>query len=352
MPPAARITNMHVCGIPQHPPNPIVSGSGDTIVGYMPAARVGDTLACGDSVVQGSSNVMINNKLAARLGDSTAHGGKIIDGFPTVIIGESSQTFTLKLAAASGAPFCEECEKARKAMEEEERKKKAAEQKVSPPPDSVVKPPPSARSPQDKPQVKLDGVSPETVALAAKPGNTPEQRAARAEVARAFYAQNAIEWVPVDKRDDKGQRVYEKDDGNPNGIRQTVKEWVPKPIPAAKIRSHIKGIDFSKPVTFGPQPPVPSDLKQWQSPGGRQGNYYAHDGTTCDELGIHHSAAGKGQAPQPKISLPYKMSPSTPYLKSTSGPIHDTWSVYRRAHKTNGGGTQYFVPDNAHVKKA
>ncbi len=351
MPPAARITDLHVCGIPQHPPNPIVSGSGDTIVGFMPAARVGDSLVCGDSIVQGSSNVFINNKMAARIGDSTAHGGKIVVGFPTVLIGESSQSSTLKLAAKSGAPFCEECEKARKAAEAEAAKKKAAEQKATPPPDSVVVPPKTAKDPPPKPQVELKGVSPETVALAAKKGDTPEQRKARAEVARAFYAQNGFEYVAKDKLDENGRKIFVPDDGNPNGIRQTEKVWERKPIEPAKIRSHIRGIDFSKPVSFGPQPPIPKDLTQWQAPGGRQGSYYAHEGTTCDELGIHHSAAGKGEEPVAKINLPYAMNGSAPYLKSTSGPIHDTWSIYRRRHHTNGGGTQYYVPEPSHAKK-
>ena len=70
--------------------------------------------------------MIIGNKPAARVGDSTAHGGVVVAGCPTVIIGTSSQALTLKAAATTGAPFCEECEKARKAEEEKKRAGKAS----------------------------------------------------------------------------------------------------------------------------------------------------------------------------------------------------------------------------------
>ena len=303
MPPAARITDIHVCGIPQHPPNPIVSGSPDTVVGFIPASRVSDSLVCGDSVAKGSSNVFINHKQAGRIGDSTSHGGKIAMGFPTVSIGESPQSSALKLAAKSGAPFCEECEKARKAAEVEAEKKKAAELKAVPPPDSVVILPPKAKDPPPKPQIVLKGVAPETVALAAAHGDTPEQRKARSEVARAFYMQNGFERVAKVKLDENKRPILAKDQTTgPDGILQTEKYYVEEPISAAHVRSHIRGIDFSKPVSFGPQPKIPSDLVQWQAKGGRQGSYYAGDGTTCDELGIHHSAGKKGEDAVPKVT--------------------------------------------------
>jgi uncharacterized Zn-binding protein involved in type VI secretion len=119
---------------------PEISGSADVITGYMPQGRVGDTLICvpaTDKIAKGSSNVLVNGKMAARIGDSTVHGGVIVAGCPTVIIGESSQSFTLRSAAASGTPFCEECEKAKKAAEEKERKE--------PPPPNA--PPPNSAAP-------------------------------------------------------------------------------------------------------------------------------------------------------------------------------------------------------------
>ena len=63
MPPAARLTDMHVCPMltPCVPPP--------------------------DSIIKGSATVMICGKPAARLGDSTAHGGSIVLGDFTVMIG-------------------------------------------------------------------------------------------------------------------------------------------------------------------------------------------------------------------------------------------------------------------------
>jgi uncharacterized Zn-binding protein involved in type VI secretion len=127
MPPAARISDMHTCpmvnpGPVPHVGGPIVSGESTVLIGFMPAARVGDSAVCVpamDSISQGASNVIIEHKPAARLGDPTAHGGVIVAGCPTVIIGTSGQSLTLKAAAADGKPFCEECEKARKKLEAE-----------------------------------------------------------------------------------------------------------------------------------------------------------------------------------------------------------------------------------------
>lgn len=162
MPPAARVTDMHVCPmvIPGTPPIPHVggpilpTGSTNVIIGFMPAARVTDKAICTgggipDPIVKGSLSVMINNLPAARMGDTTAHGGSIVAGCPTVMIGDSMgggggapgapkpgsatasgdikslspqasgeamsapqlQKQSLEAAAQSGAPFCEVCEK-------------------------------------------------------------------------------------------------------------------------------------------------------------------------------------------------------------------------------------------------
>ena len=95
MPPAARITDMHVCpavtGIVPHVGGPIVSPGGPTVlIGNLPAATVGSMATCigpPDSVVKGSSTVLICGKPAARMGDSCAHGGTIVFGLPLVLIG-------------------------------------------------------------------------------------------------------------------------------------------------------------------------------------------------------------------------------------------------------------------------
>ena len=95
MPPAARISDMHVCpmvtGVVPHVGGPILPpGTPTVLIGGLPAATVGDMCVCvgpPDSIVAGSATVLIGGKPAARLGDSTAHGGTIILGEFTVMIG-------------------------------------------------------------------------------------------------------------------------------------------------------------------------------------------------------------------------------------------------------------------------
>ena len=95
MPPAARITDMHVCpmvtGIVPHVGGPILPPCCPTVlIGGIPAARVGDALVCvggPDAIAVGSATVTIGGAPAARIGDMTVHGGAITTGFPTVVIG-------------------------------------------------------------------------------------------------------------------------------------------------------------------------------------------------------------------------------------------------------------------------
>ena|SRR5215472_1272972 len=118
MPPAARITDMHTCpqvtGTVPHVGGPIIPpAEPSVIIGYLPAARVGDHAICvgpPDTIVKGSPTVSIGGRPAARIGDSTQHGGVIVVGCPTVIIGDSgmggAQGMALQAAARSGAAFC------------------------------------------------------------------------------------------------------------------------------------------------------------------------------------------------------------------------------------------------------
>ena len=95
MPPAARITDMHVCpmftGFVPHVGGPLLPpGKPTVLIGGLPAATMGNMCTCvgpPDTVIKGSATVLINNMPAARMGDSTAHGGTIVVGFPTVLIG-------------------------------------------------------------------------------------------------------------------------------------------------------------------------------------------------------------------------------------------------------------------------
>jgi uncharacterized Zn-binding protein involved in type VI secretion len=107
MPPAARISDMHVCPMatPGTPPiphvgGPVMTGLPTVLIGGVPAARVTDTAICvgpPDAVAKGSLTVMIGNLPAARIGDPTMHGGVVMTGCPTVIIGDVG-------AGGAGAP--------------------------------------------------------------------------------------------------------------------------------------------------------------------------------------------------------------------------------------------------------
>jgi len=95
MPPAARVTDMHVCpmvtGIVPHVGGPILPPCATTVlIGFLPAARITDLAACvgpPDMIIMGSTTVLIEYLPAARIGDSTMHGGVIVLGCFTVIIG-------------------------------------------------------------------------------------------------------------------------------------------------------------------------------------------------------------------------------------------------------------------------
>lgn len=98
MPPAARLTDMHVCplvtpGMPSvpHVGGPVIGpGVATVLIGGLPAAVLGDNAVCigaSDVIVTGSTTVMIGGLPAARLGDTTGHGGSIVLGLPTVLIG-------------------------------------------------------------------------------------------------------------------------------------------------------------------------------------------------------------------------------------------------------------------------
>jgi uncharacterized Zn-binding protein involved in type VI secretion len=94
MPPAARVGDLHTCpmvtGTVPHVGGPISIGCPTVMIGFMPAARVGDMAVCTgppDTIVKGSSSVFIGGMPAARMGDQTMHGGIITLGCFTVMIG-------------------------------------------------------------------------------------------------------------------------------------------------------------------------------------------------------------------------------------------------------------------------
>jgi uncharacterized Zn-binding protein involved in type VI secretion len=93
MPPAARMTDMHVCPmvtvLVPHVGGPIIMGAPTVLIGGLPAARMGDPAVCvgpPDVIALGSFTTLICGQPAARMGDMCAHGGTIVLGCPTVII--------------------------------------------------------------------------------------------------------------------------------------------------------------------------------------------------------------------------------------------------------------------------
>jgi uncharacterized Zn-binding protein involved in type VI secretion len=73
-----------------HVGGPITVGCPTVLIGFMPAARVGDMAICvgpPDTIAMGSFTVVIGFMPAARIGDMTTHGGSVTVGCPTVIIG-------------------------------------------------------------------------------------------------------------------------------------------------------------------------------------------------------------------------------------------------------------------------
>ena len=97
MPPASRITDMHVCPMQTPAPvpiphvgGPVITGMFTVLTGSLPQARVTDQCVCvgpPDVIVKGSVTVLVGGLPAARIGDSCAHGGTLVMGWPTVIIG-------------------------------------------------------------------------------------------------------------------------------------------------------------------------------------------------------------------------------------------------------------------------
>ncbi len=94
MPPAARVADMHVCPmvtvLVPHVGGPVLPpGAVTTLIGGMPAARVGDMLTCvgpPDVIVLGSFTTMFQGQPAAYMGSLTAHGGAVVMGWPMVMI--------------------------------------------------------------------------------------------------------------------------------------------------------------------------------------------------------------------------------------------------------------------------
>lgn len=97
MPPASRVSDMHVCPMvtPGTPPVPHVGGpilppcSPTVITSGMPQSKITDMAVCvgpPDTIIEGAVTVLTNNLPSTRIGSMTSHGGKVVIGAPTVMV--------------------------------------------------------------------------------------------------------------------------------------------------------------------------------------------------------------------------------------------------------------------------
>ncbi len=167
--------------------------------------------------------------------------------------------------------------------------------------------------------------TPEETALAAAPGDSPEQRAARDKLARNYYHENCT---------------------NRDGT----------PLTNAQIDSHVRCIDNRHPVdvvTIPPQGAGPNGdrLHQHTFPG-RTGQYFTQDTTTtADQVGANPRVLMPADGNTPPRVVPrqpetYTVSSDQPAsgLRSTAAPANDTWSHPGEPRQCAGGGTQIMVP--------
>lgn len=290
MPPAARITDMHVCPLVTvlvpHVGGPILPPCEPTVlIGGLPAARITDMLTCvgpPDIIVMGSPTVLIGGLMAARIGDPTAHGGVIVLGCFTVMIGEAGTPSPVTPSApmAPSVPAVS----------------------APSPPVAPSAPAPSA-SPPTAPSTALSTEIPTVTdaerTLAASPGNSPDQRTARVRVVRDFY-------------------------NNKPGLGDS------------RAAQDLKGVDLDKPVEVVNVPPPPTMSQYVRKTTGKPGNFFDPLGNQSgDQLGLNDD---------PKIRVQKTfVTPKGKALRSTAAPITDDWTDPKNPVKTKGGGAQMVV---------
>ena len=116
----------------------------------------------------------------------------------------------------------------------------------------------------------------------------------------------------------------------------------------ADIDSHLRGIDFKKPVTIENVPP-PHTFYQYQSiyeGKFRKGSYYTTDiNAKPTDLGIHDNFVFRKNGREfKKFRREITKVKPQKALKSTAYGTTDTWSVPGRSYMTKGGAVQYFMP--------
>lgn len=300
MPPAARTTDMHVCpmvtGIVPHVGGPILPPCEPTVlIGGLPAARITDMLTCvgpPDVILMGSPTVLIGGLMAARVGDPTVHGGVIVLGCFTVIIGEAGSPAPSTPSAPS-VPSAPSTPSVPSALSESS----------APAPAPIPATPASSDAPG--PPLTPEQYAQNLDNAAKAEGDGPFQQSARKAVAAKFYNENCPSMSPAD------------------------------------IRSHLRCIDYSKPLEVVIVPP-PDQLLRWGKPGSK-GQYYTDDPSAKPtDLGV----------PDPQQALKREgLNPGglMKCLKSAAAPVVADW--VDPPVQTKGGKTQYFIPKEKQLWK-
>lgn len=113
-----------------------------------------------------------------------------------------------------------------------------------------------------------------------------------------------------------------------------------------EIDSHLRGINYEKPITIENVPP-PQTFYQYQGIRDgkfRRGSYYTTDkSATPSQLGIYDKFVFEGRE-SPKLQRQINNIKPQRALKSTAAGITDKWSVSGRTYETEGGAIQYFMP--------
>lgn len=185
-----------------------------------------------------------------------------------------------------------------------------------PPAEPKAKPAPRAAEPSVTPSAASTTAA-RLRALAARPGTSTEQLMARRQVAMEFYRTNCPE------------------------------------LSKERLLSHLKGIDYTKPVEVGPPPPA-GRLGSWHAPDAGHGQYFgawSEQPPAPSSFGIGDTTLNsKGEVVRKVFTAKDDgLAPRT-YLRSTAQGINDNFSL-PTVQKTDGGAQQYFVPRSAWPKR-
>lgn len=286
-----------------HKDKHIATGSGTVLINLQPAARVADKTECGGKIRKGSPDVIIGGPTVQTLEIANEVPGEyhkallIIGGLSALVLG-GPLVAAAGFAFGMGGSYVGQTIAAQLGLSEDW-------QKIFGLAGSFIGGYGGGRA----------GMAGNRQ-LARMPGSNPLQMSARRAVARDFYMRNGSTFDP-----------------KLNGFR---------PLKPAELNSHLRGIDFRRPVEVVN---APGQLGSYQAPGGRQGNYYADRSVTPNQLGIGDYAKGSSGSLVPKENFLYDVRSGTPSLRSTAGPISDTWSAKGTPQPTTGGGTQYYIPN-------